>query len=162
MTHRCKSFFAFLVAISISLMPVAALAHSAQSGDISVGHIWSYPSQGAAEQTAFYMHGMPAGNTVDVFGPLLNNGTAPDAVMSVTSPVAQAVNIVMWFRGSQMVHDFPLALPPGTPVALGPETQFLRLYGVSASYKAGDKFPITFHFQNAPDATIDVIVQNRS
>src|ERR1700727_1218992 len=95
------------------LVPVLAFAHSTQSGDIAVGHVWAYPAQGVADQSAFYMQGMPKGNTVDVFGPLLNGGDAADALTGVTSDAAQGASIVRWIRGQQMVQNFPVPLPPG-------------------------------------------------
>jgi copper(I)-binding protein len=150
-----------LLVIIVTAAVLSALAHSAQSGNIAIGHIWANPSQGPAGQTAFYMRNMPAGNTIDVFGPLLNGGDTPDAVTSITSPAALAVNIVAWFQGNQMTHDLPIALPPGKPVAFNPQTQFLRFYGVKQSYKTGDKFPVTFHFQQAPEITIDAYVETR-
>ena len=147
--------------IAFLFAPALAFAHSTQSGDIAVGHVWAYPAQGPADQSGFFMQGMPKGNIVDVFGPLLNGGDAADALTGVTSDAAQGANIVRWIRGQQMVQNFPVPLPPGKPVAFGPQTVFIRLYGVNFAAKAGDKFPITLHFQHAPAADIDVIVQAR-
>jgi copper(I)-binding protein len=150
-----------ITALCLLMAPSVASSHSTQSGDVAIGHIWAYPAQSVAEQTGFYMRGMPAGNTIDVFGPLLNGGDTADALTGVTSDGAQSAGIVRWIRGQQMVQNFPVSLPPGKPVAFGPQTVFIRLYGVSAAAKAGDKFPVTLHFQRAPEATIDVIVQAR-
>jgi copper(I)-binding protein len=137
-----------IAAFCLFLAPAHAYAHSTKSGDIAVGHIWAYPAQNGE-------------STVDVFGPLLNGGDAADALTGVTSPAAQNANIVRQIRGQEMVQNFPVPLSPGKPAAFGPKTQFIRLYGVTTATKAGDRFPITLHFQHTPDATIDVMVQAR-
>lgn len=107
------------------------------------------------------MTGEPRGNTVDVFGPILNGGSAGDALTGVTGEGIGGANIVHWIRGSQMVQTFPVPLDPDKPVAFGPQTQFIRLYGVNVAARSGDHFPITLHFRNAPEATIEVMVQAR-
>jgi copper(I)-binding protein len=142
------------------LAPLAApSAHSAQSGDIEIGHLWTYPT--GANPAAKGDYGtQPIGAAVDVYGPFLNTGVVNDALVSVTSPVVSNVRLVMWVRGAQFVGALPLTLPPGKPVALTPQTQFLRFLGASKSFKAGDSFPLTLHFRNAPNVTIDVIVQS--
>ena len=155
------------VFILAAILPALAFAHSVQSGDISVGHIWAYPPAANKGQAGGYGYNgttrsMPPGIAIDIFGPFVNGGGSADAITGVTSGSIKAANIVMWVRGNQMTRDFPLALPPKQPVALGPQTQFIRLYGVDKSYKEGESFPITFHFQHAPDATIDVVVEGKS
>jgi copper(I)-binding protein len=151
--------FSALAVMALVLMSAAAasLAHSAQSGDISVGHIWAYPAVTNPSVTSAY--GLPAENVIDIYGPFLNSGGSADAITGVSSPSAAEVKLVIWVRGLQIANALPLALPPGTPIALGPQTRFLRLYGASQTYKAGDEFPVTFHFQHAPDVTIKVMVQ---
>jgi copper(I)-binding protein len=151
------SFIVFLFALASQ-----ALAHSTQSGAISIGHIWSYPSNTNAGN-AMIANGRlaPQGFTSDIYGPLVNGGNTPEAVTSVTSPAGSAAGIVMWVRGNQMTRTLPLELPPGKPVALGPQTQFLRLYGLNKAYKAGESFPVTFHFQHSPDATIEVVIEGK-
>jgi periplasmic copper chaperone A len=150
-----------ILIITLLLAPALAFAHSAKSGDIAIGHIWSYPAQDSAEQTSANMAGMPKGNVVDVYGPILNGGAVSDALTSVTSPAAAGANIIYQMHGQQTVQVFPLPLDPNKPVAFGPKTRFIRLYGVSVPAKAGDHFPITLHFKNTPAVTIDVMVQAR-
>jgi copper(I)-binding protein len=156
------SLFAICVAVNVCAVAGTAHAHSAQSGDITVGHIWSYPPHPVAAQPGSYSApATPGGLALDIYGPIVNGGGAQDAVTGITSTAGTSAGIVMWVRGSQFTRAFPLDLPPGKPVALGPETQFIRIYGVSSSYKDGDHVPVTFHFEHAGDAKTEVIVQGK-
>jgi len=140
--------------------PVFAAAQSITRGDIAIGRFWAYPAEtDTAKYNAMLMQGMPSGPTIDVFGSIVNGGNLSEAITTITSPAFKAATIINWVRGAQYIQAFPLLLAPGKPLALGPQTQFLRLYGLGGSYKSGDRFPITLHFQHTPDATIDVIVQ---
>jgi copper(I)-binding protein len=142
-------------------MSVAAsmsFAHSAQSGDIMIGHVWAYPTNTSATANKAF-GGTPGDAFVDVYGPFLNRGSVLDALVNVTGPAVGSARLVMWIRGSQIIGALPLSLMPGKPVALAPQSQFLRLYGSRRTLKVGDTFPITLHFRHAPDVTMDVVVQ---
>jgi copper(I)-binding protein len=139
--------------------PFAAMAHSAKSGDIEIGHLWAYPT--SANGAAKGSYGVaPGGTAIDVYGPFLNTGTANDALIGITSPAASNAHLIMWVRGMQFTGDLSLGLPPGKPVALNPNTQFIRFLTAHQSFKAGDRFPVTLHFFHAPEVTMDVVVQN--
>jgi len=155
---RGCSFIAVFTIIAALTAP--ALAHSVTSGAVTVGHIWAYPSSTLQKKSGAYpVQKNGATQVIDIYGPLLNSGGAPEAVTGITTDAGNEAEIIGWSLGNQYTSGFPLELPSGKPVALGPQGQFIRLTGLGRSYGAGDHFPVTFHFAHAPDATIEVMVQ---
>ncbi len=152
---------AFLLFFAVSAaLATSASAHSVTAGAVTVGHVWAYPSTSLQKKSGAYPIQKDGGvQVIDIYGPLLNGGGTADAVTGLTTAAGGAAEVINWSLGNQYTSGFPLALPPGEPVALGPQGQFIRLTGLGRSYGAGDHFPVTFHFAHAPDATIEVLVQ---
>lgn len=121
---------------------------------ISVGQLWTLPT------AAPNPYNLTPPGAVDIYGSLTNQGPLADAATGVTSPAGSEAVFVVWAKALQLTNPLPLTLPNGKiTVTLGPETQFLRLTGGNASWKAGDSFPIILHFQHAPDVKVSVIVK---
>jgi periplasmic copper chaperone A len=127
-------------ALGLFLFAHQIAAHSAKSGDISIGHVWALPMAEGAD-------------SIEIYGPFVNNGDSADAITSVETTIAKSVKLA-----PQMAEP-AFDLLPGKLVSLNQKRQFLKLSGLSKSYKDGDKFPITLHFKHAPPVTIEVMVQ---
>lgn len=91
-----------------------------------------------------------------------NRGSAPDRLLSASTPAAQSVEIhSMRMDGDvmKMREASSLDLPPQSTVALEPGADYhLMLQGLKAPLKAGDKFPMTLQFEKAGKVDVSVVV----
>jgi periplasmic copper chaperone A len=129
--------------LALMALPTAARAHSYKLGLIAIGHAWALPSQQTDAQAFF---------------PLVNNGTAADALVGARSNVCTLIEL----RRNNRYDDPPLAsmpLEPGKPVAMRPTARHLRLMGLSSPLIEGQRFTIILDFLNAGEAEVEVIVE---
>lgn len=131
------------VLAALALWPLPALAHSARVGDIKIGHAWALPA--------------PVGDG-QVFVPLLNVGSAEDALVAARSDSAAIIELRRNARYDDPAEQaFPL--PPGHPFAMRPQGRHLRLIGLAAPLVIGQRFPLILDFLNAGEAEIEVHVE---
>ena len=150
-----RRFIPVALAGFLSLLSFSVPA-CAQPNSPVASSVWAAPT--VTDPNVLKAYGLNTGTVTDLYGSFLNNGIKVDAITGISGP--GSVQLVMWVRGNQFAADFPIVLPAGKPVDFGPQTQFLRIFTGNQSYKAGDNFPITIHFQNAPDLTVPVPVQS--
>src|SRR3546814_16379252 len=107
-TTLFRSVLALAAVASPFRLPIpVAPAHSYKLEDIAIGHIWAPPPE---EES-------PSG--IAVYGPVLNQGSAPARLVGATSPVAGKVRFrtesegeVRWPDTIEFHPDKPLDLAP--------------------------------------------------
>jgi copper(I)-binding protein len=124
----------------------SAHAHSTQSGDIKIGHVWA--------DVATQREG-----SIDVYLPIYNGGAQADTLVKVTSPAATAI-VLVTSQGPQDGVNLPL--PPKKPLNLTARKPFLRLTGLTRVWQAGEEIPLTFQFTTAPPASITAHLDDKA
>jgi len=127
-----------LILLSAVLAGSTAHAHSTQSGDIKIGHVWA--------DIATQRDGR-----IDVYLPIYNGGIEAETLVAVTSPEAEKILLVT-MQGEQAGVN--LLLPSRKPVNLTERKPFLRLIGLKRAYQPGEEIPLSFQFTKTPPATI--------
>lgn len=146
-----RSFFSRLsLIIALLCLSGACFAHSAQQGDIQIGHIWARATAKGATAASVYV-------------PLLNKGTKPDNLVIIRTPVAEEAmlhesKIVDGVSQMTMLDD--LLLLPNQPVAMRPGGKHIMLMGMKRQLIEGESFPLTLKFQNAGEITVSVMVHS--
>lgn len=128
----------------------AAIAHSYEQADIQIGHIWARATASGAEAGSVYV-------------PLLNKGKADDALVSVTTPVAESAMLhesKVVDGVSRMTELDTIVLPAGKPVAMRPGGKHIMLMGLKQQLVEGQRFPLTLKFQQAGAVTVEVMVHS--
>ena len=128
---------------ALLLAPAGAGAHSAKFGTLAIGHAWALPANSGDGQ---------------LFFPLVNNGSTPDALIAARSAVCSQIEL----RRNNRYDDPPLAslpLEPGKPVPMRPTARHLRLIGLKRPLTAHQRFTIVLDFLNAGEVEIEAIVE---
>ncbi|MEY4754971.1 MAG: hypothetical protein RJA44_2646 [Pseudomonadota bacterium] len=132
--------------------PSLSLAHDFRVGDVVVDHPYATPSAPTARNGALH------------FKHLKNTGTQPDRLVSISTPVAESVEM----HQAQLVNDVmqmraqpALELPPGADLAIShnDRSYHLMLVGLKQPLKNGDRFPITLTFERGGSRELQVWVQ---
>lgn len=129
---------AVIMLVSAFCGSLKAYAHSYKKGSVSIGHIWSPPTDGDFD------------GTVNVYGPLYNTGETEDKLLSVTSPVSDQIT---FSEGSA------ITLPMGMPVSLASWGVHIVLHDLEQPFAEGDRFPLTLIFEQAGSVDIEVDVE---
>lgn len=133
-------------ALAIALFALPAVAR-AQTATVSAEHAW-------ARATA------PSAMTGGAF--LTLSTTAPDAVVSASSPVAGMVELHQTVAENGVMKMLPvpaLKLAPGSPVELKPGGYHIMLMHLKTQLKQGNTFPLTLTFEHAPPVTVQVMIE---
>ncbi len=91
----------------------------------------------------------------------LKGAAAADRLVSVTSPVANTVELhTMEMDGNVMrMRQVPgIDVPAGETVALKPGGNHLMFMGLKQPLKAGEKFPVTLRFEKAGEVRTEMTV----
>jgi len=86
----------------------------------------------------------------------------PDRVVSVSSPVAERVELHETIRDGdvmKMREVLHLSIQPGQPMVLKPGAHHIMLIGLKRPLNRGETFPLTVSFEKAPSVTTTVTVQ---
>lgn len=127
----------------------AAQAGTYTAGPVSAAEPWSRPAA--------------AGTTGAGFLTLTNSGGSAEALVSVKSPVAAAVEVHRsnLARGvSRMDRVERLVIPPRGKVALAPGGYHLMLKGLKSPLTAGQKFPATLTFASGRTLSVAFTVSD--
>lgn len=137
--------------LSTSALAVASLAMpsaaQAATQSVRVEHAWSRATPGTSTEGV-------------VYATLV--ASAADRLTSVSSPIAADAQLHENLTTDGVMKMRPVAsldLVPGKPVKLAPGGYHIMLGGLKAPLAAGQKFPVTFHFEKAGDVTATVAVQ---
>jgi len=91
------------------------------------------------------------------YGTISNQGDAPDRIIALTSPIAEAVELhesVEEDGRSMMRPVTGLEVPAGGDIELAPGGYHLMLIGVTVPLTEGETYDITMTFENAGDLTV--------
>jgi copper(I)-binding protein len=131
---------------SIGLVVAAAAADMTRVGDITIDQPWARASLGNAPNSAAYMI-------------LQTTGTAPDRLISGSTPVAKQVELhthVMEGGVAKMRPVAAIEVAPGQATMLEPGGPHVMLRGLTQKLEAGAAMPLTLMFEHAGEVTLEV------
>ncbi len=139
-----------LCAIVLALTASAALAHDYTAGSLHVGHPWARAT--------------PKGATVGgAYLAVTNNGSTPDKLIAVTSPVAKQVSVHEMKAENGIMKMRPvqggLEIEPGQTVTLKPSGYHLMLEGLNKPLKEGERVPATLEFAKAGKVNVELAIE---
>ena len=135
--------------LALLLIASPALAHDYKLGALEIGDPWARATPPTAPTGGGYLS-------------VKNTGTAPDRLISISSPAAQTVQLhEMKMEGNVMRMrelDGPLEIKPGETVTLAPGGMHLMMMGLKAPLKQGEKVPLTLVFEKAGKIDVELAV----
>jgi copper(I)-binding protein len=124
-----------------------AAAHSHKKKNLEIVHPWTPETGGKGATTA------------QVFMTIRNSGSAPDRLLSASTPRAEKVEL----SGNAAAQDGKPAarfrVDAGKALVLHARGQHLVLTGVKRAFHAYDDFKMTLVFEKAGRVVIDVVVE---
>ena len=133
-----------------ALCGAPAAARDYQLGALQITQPWARATPPSA----------PAGGG---FLKITNTGSAPDRLISASSPVAELVQVhEMKMDGSVMRMrevEKGLEIPPGGSVTLAPGGLHLMMMGLKGPLKQGAKVPVTLVFEKAGKIDVELTVE---
>jgi periplasmic copper chaperone A len=96
----------------------------------------------------------PTAQTAVAYVAVGNGGTAPDRLVSASSPEARAVEM------HETTMESGVAVPPGGVVRLEPDGGVhLMLVGPTRAFARGERVPLTLTFERAGDVRVEMTVE---
>ena len=124
------------------------------------------PASSAVSQVlvsaAWIAQAPPGTDVAAAYFTLRNQGTSPDALIGVDSPIASGAMLHQSLESGGQVRMRPverLALPPGQRIVLRPGGLHVMLHGVHGTLQIGQRVPLVLHL--ASGATLHVLAQVR-
>ena len=117
-------------------------------------------AQGIRVENAWARATAPSQSVGGVFLTITDTG-APDALVSVASPIATTLELHETVADNGVMRMRPIAalpLPSGQPVTLKPGSYHLMAMGLKQPLKQGDSFPVTLNFLHAAPMTVTAVV----
>jgi periplasmic copper chaperone A len=142
--------FTVLVACALLAFGASAFADDAKVGDLVITHPFATPTPAGAKTGGAYLRKIE------------NTGKAPEVLISVSSPVADRVEIHdMKMDGDvmRMREVGKISIAPGKAVMMSPPMGYhIMLMGLHQPLVAGQKVPLTLQFERAGkvEVTADV------
>ena len=136
--------------LSVALLAAPVAAHEYDLGPLHIGHPYARPTPPGASTGAAYLS-------------IANRGKAPDSLVRASTPRAQTTELhSMSMDGNIMrMRQVPaVAAAAGATVKLEPGGYHLMLLGLKQPLKAGERFPLTLHFEKAGQLTVEIVVQD--
>ena len=142
------------IAVVVSLCAAgAAYAADYKVGTIAIDHPWARPTVEGTKTGAAYLL-------------LANKGTAPDKLVSASSPVAGKTQIHQTTDegGVMKMHEVAggIELVPGATVALKPGGYHIMLLDLKQTLNEGRHIPLTLTFAKAGSIDVEVDVEKKS
>ena len=137
--------------LAFAAVALAALATAAQSA----------PHPAAPQVKAAWSRPAAAGTTAGGFMTLVNPGPKADALVSVESPLASAVQVhqSMMHDGMSMMHAVTsVPLPAGGSVTFAPGGYHLMFLEVAKALNVGDTLPATLTFASGAKVKATFVV----
>ena len=144
-----KRFFVCIAPVFVAIVSSpSSLSAAGQESAIQIEKAWARASIIASRPAAAYLT-------------IVNQGSKPDLLISVSSPVAKTVSIHLseTTNGiSQMspVHELPIH--PRAKVTFNPSGLHLMLMNLRGPLKKGEVLPLTLNFQTAGRINIDALI----
>ena len=137
-------------ALSLTVASILAIASAAraQDGGIEVREVFSRATIGQATSGVVYLT-------------IVNHASAPDRLMSASTPVAARTDLHMTVRDGDIVRMRRLetiAVEAGGTVAFEPGGAHVMLSGLAAPLREGESFELTLEFEAAGPMTLEVPV----
>ena len=143
-------FFVSIAALGFALAGWhRAAAHEFNVGALLIEHPWARASIGPARSGAAYVT-------------LVNNGTQPDRLIAVSTPVAVRVAIHTHLVQDGVVKMRPVSvieIAPGEPTVFEPGGLHFMLTGLKRPLEEDTLFSLVLEFEDAGQVEILVIVQ---
>ncbi|MGX4801874.1 copper chaperone PCu(A)C [Bradyrhizobium guangdongense] len=144
-----EKFGSFALVLAAVLAFVGSAPGLADHADIVVSQAWSRATPKGAKVAGGYL-------TIE------NHGTAPDRLLSASSPAAATVEIhqMTLQDGIMTMRQFEqgLMIPQGEVVTLAPGGSHIMFISLAAPFEEGQRIPVTLNFQRsgAIETTFDV------
>lgn len=144
------SLFLILAGASCGAPATPSEAHEMHAGAALSAHdAWAAPTPAGVDVAAGYLT-------------ITNPTTAPDHLLSATSPRAERVEVHEMSMDGAVMRMRPLErleIPAGGTVRLGPGGNHLMFFGVSEPFAQGQNIPVRLVFEHA--GTIEVTLPVR-
>ena len=137
------------IAAALTIAAILSLAANARANGIVVTGAYSRASSG------------PGARTGALYLTIRNEGTAPDALLSVSTDAAAGAMIhetAVENGVATMRHVEKLDIAPGEEASFAPGGMHIMLMGLKKPLRRGDRISATLTFQNAGDVRVDVPV----
>jgi copper(I)-binding protein len=105
----------------------------------------------------------PGVTTAAAYLTITNNGATEDALLGATSPAARALELHanVEEHGIQQMRPLSrISIPAGGHIELAAGGTHIMLIDIASPMKPGEQVPLTLHFANAGDVTIDLPVRD--
>lgn len=137
-------------ALAAIASPLPAAAQEYRAGDVAVGRPWTRAIAAGAPTATGYMT-------------FRNEGSAPDRLVSASTPMARAVELHESTVADGIMRMRPLPsgiqIPPGATVRLEPGGLHAMLAGPSGPFAQGTRVPLTLRFERAGEVTVELAVE---
>jgi copper(I)-binding protein len=135
-----KKFGSIAVILAATLVFIGSAPTLADHADIVLSQAWSRATPKGAKVAGGYL-------TIE------NRGTAPDRLLSASSPAAATVEIHQMTMQDGIMTMRPLELgltiPPDEIVALAPGGNHIMFIGLTAPFEEGQRIPVALNFQRS-------------
>lgn len=146
-------FLVYLIALALSVGSGVHLVSAHEHGhdgevNIAVENPWARESPPTVTNGAVYMR-------------LINQGTEPDRLVDASTEVAEKAGLHAHLMEEGVMIMRPveaIEVSPGEPTALEPGGLHIMLIDLKEPLKAGRRFPLTLHFDQAGDVSVEVTV----
>lgn len=129
-----------------------AAAHEYDAGSLHIKHPHARPT----------VAGMPTGAA---YFNVENKGTAPDKLVSASTPVAKSVEVhtMSMDNGVMKMREVgTIDIKPGEKITMQPGNGYhLMLMGLTRQLKPGERFPMTLVFEKAGKKEVNVEVDRK-
>ena len=142
---------ALVVALTACEQPpeTSPAAQEAPAAALDVENAWAAPTPGGVDVSAGYLT-------------LVNNTAAEDALLSVSSPRAERVEVhEMTMEGGvmQMRPVARLTIAPGQSIELAPNGRHLMFYGVTPPFAVDETILVRLTFEHAGEIDVSLPVR---
>lgn len=128
------------VTAAIIVALISGIAASfAEDGTVRIDAAWARATPGAAKTGAVYLS-------------IINAGSTPDRLVSITTPAAERAETHTMKTENGVMEMRPLGpvtIEPGKTVTFAPDGNHIMLIGLKAPLKEGGTLPLTLTFEHA-------------
>jgi copper(I)-binding protein len=137
---KMKTFIRIAFAVLFSLAAASpSNAHEVKAGDLLLTKLWARATPTGAKVGAAYF-------TIE------NNGSTPDRLLSVSSPLGKAEIHEMTMTNGVMTMrplESGVTIAPGQKVTLAPGGIHLMFSEIKSAFKEGEMLPVVLQFEKA-------------
>lgn len=141
----------FFAAVLLFVLPLVAMPHSHEKGEIQVRHPWSRATPPGAKVAVGYME-------------IRNHGTQPDRLLSASTALAQRVEMHITRQEGEVVKMRQVKsfeVPARERYELRPGGAHLMLVDIARPLKKGERFAMKLVFERAGELEVELEVQEQ-